>query len=118
MRDIKTLQADIHKLVGELQTHVASGAPGPSFAADAIPIFPLPPQLEDTRQDALEALEELAALLRGPIPYLMDLTGPRVTPSQYLPTLQTRLTLNRSSSTPPSTPSDASASPKSSHWMK
>lgn len=82
MRDLQTLQADINRLVGTLQAHVASGAPAPSFDANAIPVFPLPPELEDTRQDALEAVEELAALLRGPIPYLMDMTGPRViTPS-------------------------------------
>ena len=78
MRDLQTLQADIHRLIGALQTHVASGAPSPSFDSKAIPVFPVPPELEDTRQDALDALEEAAALLRGPIPYLMDMTGPRV----------------------------------------
>lgn len=55
-----------------------NGLPTPSFAIEAPPILPLPEDISKSRDKILEASEELRALVAGPLPHLIHLTGPTV----------------------------------------
>ena len=47
--------------------HEAHNLPTPSFASDALPKYPYPSDIAQIRQAAVEATDELQALLAGPV---------------------------------------------------
>ena len=51
----------------------STNTPQPSLSLGADPVFQLPADLDRTRQNALDACDELRALLQGPIPHLIGL---------------------------------------------
>jgi hypothetical protein len=64
-------------LAGAIQAHTVAihdalksgGLPEPSFESGGPPIFMLPPSAEGDRVALLEAVDELRALIMGPVPY-------------------------------------------------
>ena len=52
--------------------------PQASFDIDSPLAVPLPGSLSSAREEVLDALDQLHALLLGPLPYLMRLTSPAV----------------------------------------
>ena len=52
--------------------------PQASFDIDSPLAVPLPEPLSSAREEVLDALDQLHALLLGPLPYLMRLTSPAV----------------------------------------
>lgn len=60
--------------VSQLQTYLdSSKKPNPSLQLGAEPTLVLPPHLDRVRQEALNACDELRAVLQGPLPHLMSL---------------------------------------------
>jgi hypothetical protein len=51
---------------------IANGLPTPSFAPSTPPDLPLPPHIGQAKEDALEAMDELQALLLGPMPKIVQ----------------------------------------------
>ncbi|KAI1848706.1 hypothetical protein JX266_005565 [Neoarthrinium moseri] len=70
---IVQLATDILEHTTGIQTYLdAHGIPSPSFEPGTLPKLPLPPALEDTLGQALSALDELNALLLGPLGWLKN----------------------------------------------
>ncbi|KAI0123904.1 S-adenosyl-L-methionine-dependent methyltransferase [Xylariales sp. AK1849] len=71
----------LSKLTGLIHSHAAlienaldsSSIPQPSFAAGSPPMLSVPPELDDTRDELIEAIDELAALVLGPVGHLVKL---------------------------------------------
>ncbi len=64
-------------LAGTIQAHAATlhdavesaGLPEPTFRSGGSPLFIVPPSNEGDRAALLEAIDELRALVLGPVPY-------------------------------------------------
>ena len=54
--------------------------PTPSFAVDYPPVTPLPENVSASRDVLLDAMDELHALIQGPLHLLMRITSPAVSP--------------------------------------
>lgn len=60
----------------EIETYLAeNNLPGPSFAPGTPPKLPLPPGLQTSLDAALSAVDELQALLLGPLGWLVSQVG-------------------------------------------
>lgn len=76
---IVDLASTVLTLTSEIETHLAArGLPSPSLDLDAPADLPLPESLRSSRDTILAALDDLHALMAGPLPLLMRLTGPNV----------------------------------------
>lgn len=51
---------------------IASGLPSPSFDVSTPPDLPLPAEIAQAKEAALEAMDELQALLLGPMPKIFQ----------------------------------------------
>lgn len=72
----------------------AQGLPSPSFGIEALPVLPLPSQIASYRDAAIEAMDELHALLLGPMPSIFfDLTQ-QVRPQCTMTSCQTDLPIS------------------------
>lgn len=71
------IQRDVVAINDDL---TAANAPQPSFQVGSPPLM-LSPQGEETRQQLLEALDELRALILGPVGPIVRATLPIVRPS-------------------------------------
>lgn len=78
-------------LAGAIQTHTAAihdalksgGLPEPTFESGGPPMFILPPSAEGDRGALLEAIDELRALIMGPVPYTILSTAGWVSVARY-----------------------------------
>jgi hypothetical protein len=76
---IKVLASTICQAAAEIDNHlVTEGLPALSFSAVAPPILVLPPHLQNTRAELLDATAELHDLVTGPLNHLIGLTNPTV----------------------------------------
>lgn len=72
MKSLIDLKLELNRCIDEIQAHLDSnGQDGPSFDRTSPPVFTLPDELEETRGRALDAVTDLGALLRGPLPQLL-----------------------------------------------
>ena len=63
----------------DIDNHLASSnLPTPSFDLHAPPAIPLPPALAKSRDEILDAIEELQALIAGPLPAFVRMMSPSV----------------------------------------
>ena len=77
---ISELAATIHTHVDEIERFMSvHSVPQASFDIDSPLAVPLSEPLSHAREEVLDALDQLHALLLGPLPYLMRLTSPAVT---------------------------------------
>lgn len=105
-RSLSNLAAVIQANAGLIESALkTSNSPPPSFALGSPPVLMISPDLEECRDDLVDALEELRALVLGPIGHLFTLMVPIVSrhdqtrTSQYLiPSLEIRSATNRGSS--------------------
>jgi hypothetical protein len=78
---ITELATVISRSITDIDDHLkAQCLDGPSFTNGAPPYIPLPPYLEETRAELLQATSELHDLIMGPLGYLINLTSPTVSP--------------------------------------
>lgn len=70
------LAASILQHTSEIETYLAeNNLPSPSFAPGTPPKLPLPPGLQTSLDAALSAVDELQALLLGPLGWLVSQVG-------------------------------------------
>jgi hypothetical protein len=76
---IEALASTICRAAAEINNHlVTEGLPALSFSVEAPPILVLPPHLQNTRAELLDATSELHDLVTGPLNHLIGLTNPTV----------------------------------------
>ncbi|KAH6658135.1 S-adenosyl-L-methionine-dependent methyltransferase [Truncatella angustata] len=67
------IQSHSASIVNTLESH---GHPQPSFTVGSPLVLPLSPEVEDTRDELVEALDELRALVLGPMGHLFSMLLP------------------------------------------
>lgn len=65
----KVIEGNTRKVDDLLQEQ---GLPSPSFNATNPPDLPLPPHIKDAKDGVLEAMDELEALMLGPMPKILN----------------------------------------------
>ena len=78
-QSISGLAGLIQKHATTIETFIQeSGAPQPTMSVGTPPVLPLTPELEGTRNELLDALGELQALIQGPMVQLFSVMFPVV----------------------------------------
>ena len=73
-RSLQDLLSVLTQSCEQITAHLHSNnEQAPSLALGSAPAIGLPPQIDQVRQSALDACDELRAVLQGPVPHLMSL---------------------------------------------
>lgn len=76
---LSSLVGTISTRTAEIEAFIEAGnIPQPSFSIGSPAALPLPESLDHAREEVLDAMDRLHALLLGPVPHLMRLSSPTV----------------------------------------